>query len=64
MEKLLKFMSGKKSTIASVIWAITAYLAVKWILWEPEVVLIWTLSTVIFGSMSYGTKKMYEKSKK
>jgi len=61
MAKLLKFLQGKKGAIASVIWATVAYLAVKGLLGEAEVILIGSLSTILFGAASYETKKMYKK---
>lgn len=60
MEKLLKFLSGKKWVIASIIGLITAYLATKGILWEPEVILIMGITWAIFGTVSVATKNMYK----
>jgi len=61
METLLKFLSGKKSTIASIIMTIVAYLASRSILGDAEVVLIGSLTTIIFGFASYETHKLYQK---
>lgn len=55
--KILQFLSGKKGAIASIIMTIVAYLAVKGILGEAEVVLIGSLTTIIFGSASYATAR-------
>jgi len=60
--KILQFLSGKKGAIASAIMTIVAYLTAKGLLGEPEVVLIGGLTTIIFGSASYATKKyVYKK---
>lgn len=60
--KILEFLSGKKGAIASIIMTIVAYLAVKGLLGEPEVVLIGGLTTIIFGGASYATGKyLYSK---
>jgi hypothetical protein len=61
IEKILKFLSGKKAVIASIILTVVAYLATKSILGEAEVVLIGTLTTALFGSASIATKKVYNK---
>jgi hypothetical protein len=58
MTKLLQFLSGKKGAIASVIMTIVAYLAVKGLLGEAEVVLIGSLTTIIFGGASYATARL------
>ena len=58
MKNILTFLSGKKGAIASVIMTVVAYLAVKGLLGEPEVVLIGGLTTIIFGSASYVTGKI------
>ena len=63
MEKLLMFLQGKKWVIASLIWLVSAYLATKWILAEPEVLLIGWLSTLIFWAASYETNKILKKKK-
>lgn len=59
--KILKFLAGKKSAIASILGAIVAYLAVKGLLGESEVILIGSLMTVIFGGTSYVTGKLIYK---
>ena len=58
MTKLLQFLSGKEGAIASVIMTIVAYLAVKGLLGEAEVVLIGSLTTIIFGGASYATARL------
>lgn len=55
--KILEFLSGKKGAIASLVMTIVAYLAVKGLLGEAEVVLIGGLTTIIFGSASYATSR-------
>lgn len=59
MEKLLIFLSGKKSIIASVILTVSGYLAAKEVLGEAEVILIGSLVTIIFGAASYKTGKVF-----
>ena len=61
MNTLLKFLSGKKWVIASIIGAVMAYLAVKGMLGEQEVILIGSLSLIFFGSASIATKQAYKK---
>lgn len=61
LEKILKFLSGKKAIIASIIGLVTSYLATKGILGEPEVILINGLTMAIFGTASVMTGKMYKK---
>lgn len=61
MENFIKFMSGKKSLIASVIWLVVSYLTAKWLLWESEVVLIMWLSWIFFWKLSMMTQKQYKK---
>ena len=60
MENFLLFLQGKKGAIASLIGLVVAYLAVKAILGEAEVVLIMGISAVLFGAASYKTGKLYE----
>ena len=58
MKTILNFLSGKKGAIASAIMTIVAYLAVKGLLGEPEVILIGGLTTILFGGASYATSKL------
>lgn len=61
--KIIKFLSGKKAIIASILGAIEAYLAAKGIIGEAEVVLISAIITAIFGSAAIVTKKAYATGK-
>lgn len=61
LEKILKFLSGKKALLATVLGAIEAYLATKGIIGEAEVILISTILGAIFGTASYFTGRMYER---
>lgn len=64
MTQILQFLSGKKGAIASIIMSTVAYLATKGLLGEPEVILIGSLTTIIFGGASYATARyLYGKSK-
>lgn len=58
LQNILTFLSGKKGAISSVIMTIVAYLAVKGLLGEAEVVLIGSLTTIIFGGASYATARL------
>ena len=60
MDKLLLFLSGKKSSFATLIMGVIAYLATKGVLGEPEVALATLVCLVLFGSASYYTKKLYK----
>lgn len=61
---ILKVLSGKKSAIASIVGFIVAYLAVKDIFGQPEVILVMSITTVLFGGASYYTGKLiYPKTK-
>lgn len=62
-EKLVKFLSGKKGVIASIVWVVTAYLAAEWTITQNDVILIWSLSTIFFWAASYETKKYYQTKK-
>ena len=63
MENILKFLSWKKSVIATIIMAIVAYLATKGIIWEAEVVMISSIVAALFGTASAATQKIYSKEK-
>lgn len=64
MEKALKFFSGKKSTIASILMTLVAYLGAKGILQPDDVVFYGTMVTIIFGASSVATKVMYAQEDK
>lgn len=61
MRKILKYLQWKKGTIASIFLTIAGYLASKGYIWDSEIVLIWTLNTILFGYASHLTKWLYEK---
>ena len=61
MERFLMLLSGKKSSIASVIGLVVSYLAAKSILGESEVILLMGLTAIFFGTMSYKTAQLYKK---
>jgi len=61
LEKLLIFLSGKKGTIAGIIGLVIAYLAVKSIIGEAEVILFSGLNVLLFGGVSIATKKLIYK---
>jgi len=61
INSLLHFLRGKKGSIASIIGLVVAYLAVKDILGQPEVILIMGISTILFGTASYMTKQLVYK---
>lgn len=42
-----------KGAVASVIGAVSAYLAAKGYIGTEETILIWAISTIIFGAASY-----------
>jgi len=59
MENILKWLSWKKSIIATIVMTVTAYLSAKQYIWESEVVLIWWIVWAIMWTVSYQTKKIY-----
>lgn len=61
LEKILKFLSGKKGVIASLIGLVSTYLAIKGYIGEPEIYLITGISVILFGTASYATKKIVYK---
>lgn len=63
MNKLLIFLSGKKSVIATILMGIVAYLATKWIIGDAEVALLTLVIGAIFGTVSYATGKAYKSLK-
>ena len=63
MEKLLIWLSGKKSIIATIIITINGYLYAKAYYGDAEFALISTLIGVIFGYAGYETKKVFAKAK-
>ena len=56
--KVLKFLSGKKSVIASIIGLVLAFSASKGYLDTETVVFLGSLTTLIFGSASIATKSV------
>jgi len=58
VKTMLKLLSGKKSTIAGAIGLIIAYLGVKQIFGEAEVILFGGLNMLVFGGASYVTGKI------
>lgn len=60
MKQFLEFLSGKKWAIASILWAVFAYMASKGIIDSDMTILIWTVMTIVFGTTSYATKKAME----
>lgn len=57
--QILTWLSGKKSTIASAIGLIIAYLAAKAYIGQEEVILFGGLNVIFFGTASYVTGKFY-----
>lgn len=55
---VLKFLSGKKSSIATILMGVVAYLSTKEILGEPEVILITIIVATLFGTASAVTKSI------
>lgn len=55
---VLKFLSGKKSSIATILMGVVAYLSTKEILGEPEVILITLIVATLFGTASVVTKRV------
>lgn len=56
--KILKFLSGKKSVIASIILTTTGYLGTMGYLDGNTVVYIGGMVAIIFGTASVATKNM------
>lgn len=61
MKKLLTFLQGKKGVTSGVIGLTIAYLAVKGILGEAEVIYLGGLNVLLFGGASYATGKILYK---
>lgn len=61
MNKILKWLEGKKSIIAGIITTISAYLVSIGTISENTGILIASLSLLIFGTASIATTKMYAK---
>lgn len=61
LTQILIWLSGKKSTIATIAMGVVAYLATKTILGEAEVVLATLIIGSIFGGTSYATGKLVYK---
>jgi len=64
MAKVLKFLSGKKSTIASLIMTFVAYIGAKGMLAPDDIVFIGSMVTLLFGSTSLATNIMFDQEKK
>lgn len=58
--KILKFFSWKKWMIATIIITINGYLAIKWLYWDAEYLLISTIIWALFQSASIATKNIYK----
>lgn len=61
MEKVLKFLSGKKSTIASLIALVVTYMVIKNVIDIDTAALINGISVLLFGATSIATKSIYNK---
>jgi preprotein translocase subunit SecF len=61
MEKLLKFLSGKKSTIATILSLILWYVFAKGYIDDMAFAMLWGILTALFGTVSFATKKVYNK---
>jgi hypothetical protein len=61
MNTFLKFLSGKKSTIAIIIWLILGRCLAKTYIDQDTFVMLWGISVALFGSASYATKLAYKK---
>jgi len=59
MDKLLIWLSGKKGAIASILMGVIAYLGTIEVLGSAEVALAALICTVLFGTASYQTGKLY-----
>ena len=55
LDKILDFLNGKKATIASIIFAISAYLAASGVIGQNEVALITAIVSALGGGASYIT---------
>ncbi len=60
MNNLLFWLQGKKGSIASILMGIIAYFGTIGVLGSAEVTLAALICTVLFGTASYQTKKLYE----
>lgn len=63
MEKILTFLSGKKSVIATILMAIAGYCSTKGYIDLDLFGLITALIGTIFGVASYQTAKVYKANK-
>ena len=61
MEKLLKFLSGKKGTIATILSLLLWYAFAKMYIDEQTFYLLWWILTALFWTASYATKSIYKK---
>ena len=60
MNKILKYLSGKKNIIAGIITTTSAFLALKGLIGADVATYINAMSLVIFGSASIATQAMYK----
>lgn len=56
LKSILKFLSGKKGAIASIIGLVIAFCASRGYLDTEMVILLGSISTIIFGTASIATK--------
>ena len=56
--EILRWLSGKKGAISSIIGLIIAYFAAVGSLNEPQVILFSGINFVLFGAASYATSKL------
>ena len=61
LEKILKWLSGKKGVIASVIALLNGYFLAKSVYGDLEFYLIGGLQIILFGAASIKTKLIYKK---
>ena len=61
MIQILKWLSGKKGSIATILMGVVAYLATKGILGQAEITLITLIVVTIFGTASIATKNLIYK---
>ena len=61
MDTLLKFLSGKKWVIATILSLILWFLFAKWLIDDLTFTLIGWILTALFGWASIATKSMYNK---
>ena len=64
IKTILKFLSGKKGSIASIVGLIVVYLTARDILGSPEVELVMGITVILFGGASYMTGRLVYGNKK